>query len=60
MTTGEMAYLALVLFAFVGFATTVAYATWRTEGPPAWLARRRAPSVAPSAGRGLAAATRAR
>jgi hypothetical protein len=40
MTTGELAYLVFVNVAFFVFLIAIGIATWRTEGPPAWFARR--------------------
>ena len=59
MSTGEIAYLALALSAFFVFMAGVGYATWRTEGPPAWFAGR-APTRSPDAGRAPGAAAQGR
>jgi hypothetical protein len=58
MTTGEMAYLVFTIVAFFIFLIAVAYATWRTEGPPACFTRRGASS--PDADRAPAGADPAR
>jgi hypothetical protein len=57
MTAGETAYLTLVCGALIVFIVAVGYATWRTEGAPAWF--RRGASRGSDADRGPATAARA-